>query len=45
MLDVVPALFDVPEKPSGNCHRRNQTVDFEERIHVYTSFEDVLLDL
>ncbi|VDM83256.1 unnamed protein product [Strongylus vulgaris] len=45
MLDVVPALFNVPPQPSGSCHRRNQTIDFEERVHVYTSFEDLLIDL
>ncbi|KAL6733136.1 hypothetical protein Aduo_003814 [Ancylostoma duodenale] len=45
LIDVVPGLFTVPPRPTGNCRRRNTTMDVEERVHVYTTFEDLLIDL
>ncbi|KAE9413571.1 hypothetical protein Angca_002085, partial [Angiostrongylus cantonensis] len=45
VADIVPNLFTVPVRPSGHCRRRNATLDVEERVHVYTTFEDLLIDL
>ncbi|WKX93142.1 hypothetical protein Q1695_010853 [Nippostrongylus brasiliensis] len=45
LTEIVPYLFTIPSRPSGNCRRHNKTTDFEERVHVYTTFEDVLIDL
>ncbi|KAK6733400.1 hypothetical protein RB195_017253 [Necator americanus] len=45
LIDIVPSLFTVPSRPSGNCRRRNITMDVEEKVHVYTTFEDLLIDL
>lgn len=45
ITNIVPSLFTVPSRPVVNCRRGNTTMDFEERVHVYTTFEDVLIDL
>ncbi|KAK6030621.1 hypothetical protein OSTOST_03238 [Ostertagia ostertagi] len=42
---IVPNLFTIPSHPTSHCRRRNETTDFEERVHVYTTFEDLLIDL
>lgn len=45
ITNIVPSLFIIPSHPSGKCRRHNTTMDFEERVHVYTTFEDLLIDL
>ncbi|KJH42699.1 hypothetical protein DICVIV_11311 [Dictyocaulus viviparus] len=45
LIDIVPGLFTVPVPSNGKCRRQNASMDVEERVHVYTTFEDLLIDL